>query len=56
MVLNEKIEVRHSPIQGYGLFAKAAIAKGEWVWRETPAEFGRCARVRGRPRRASTRR
>lgn len=37
-MLNPNIEVRGSDIEGRGLFAKARIAKGEFIWRKDAGE------------------
>lgn len=37
-MLNPNIEVRGSDIEGRGLFAKAPINKGDFIWRKEPDE------------------
>ncbi|HRP70968.1 MAG TPA: hypothetical protein PLY93_15705, partial [Turneriella sp.] len=37
-MLNNKIEVRGSDIEGHGLFAKAKICKGEFIWEKDADE------------------
>ncbi len=39
-MLNEKIEARRQGVdaRGFGLFATAPLAAGEWVWRKDPGE------------------